>query len=281
MLIASVIGLCKCQGYGGGGYGGGGGGNGGYGGAMGGGARMGANGGYGGVAGRGGGAFGGGFGGMGSFGMGLNGFGGTAGMGGAGGGETVQAAIMSRQNIEFRDVPSSGMMNPVNIEVGASPIPINFVFRSVSSNLNVQQQHEGAQGSTQESSSTDEAHRLVHSVTKPIIQEVRETISPFRRITQEIQPVQEDIQTIVSRESGGGAGAGAGGMGMAGAFGGGFGAAFGGGFGGMRGGAGMGFGTGMRAGGAGGYGSVMGGGNGGIRGAMAGMGGRAAGAKGY
>ena len=40
---------------------------------------------------------------------------------------------------------------------------------------------------------------LKHSVTKPIIQEVREIITPFRKITQEIQPVQEEILTIVSR----------------------------------------------------------------------------------
>ena len=56
---------------------------------------------------------------------------------------------------------------------------------------------------------------------KPIYQEVREVISPYRKITQEIKPVQEEIMTIVARDQsgksyGGGAGAGYGGASMGG-----------------------------------------------------------------
>jgi len=44
---------------------------------------------------------------------------------------------------------------------------------------------------------------MKHTVTKPIFQEVREVITPYRKITQEVQPVQEEIRTIVGpRESG-------------------------------------------------------------------------------
>lgn len=115
-------------------------------------------------------------------------------------GGTIHAAIQTRHNIEFKDVPSTGgNIQPTLVEVGASAIPLNILFRSASSSLNVQQQHQSSQGDTQESSSEDEPHRLIHSVTKPIIQEVHELITPFRKITQEIQPVQEEIQTIVSR----------------------------------------------------------------------------------
>ena len=64
------------------------------------------------------------------------------------------------------------------------------------------QAHDGAQGSIQESQSEDEPHVLKHSVSKPIIQEVREVITPSRKIVQEIQPVQEEILTIVARENG-------------------------------------------------------------------------------
>lgn len=149
--------------------------------------------------GRGGGGYGGG--GSGGYGGGSSGgysSGGGGGGGGYGGG-VVPAAIQTRHNIEFRDVPSTGSIQPSTIEVGASSIPLNILFRSASSNLNVLQQHQGAGGDTQETSSEDEPHRLVHTVTKPIIQEVHEVISPFRKITQEIQPVQEEIQTIVAR----------------------------------------------------------------------------------
>lgn len=114
-------------------------------------------------------------------------------------GQVVNAAIQTRHTVEYRDVPTYNSVKPTTIEVGASPIPIQILFRSASSNLNVRQAHDGARGSTQQTSSEDEPHRLVHSVTKPVVQEVREIITPFRKITQEIQPVQEEIITIVAR----------------------------------------------------------------------------------
>ena len=141
--------------------------------------------------------------------------GGSSGGGSGYSGQVVNAAIQTRHEIQFRDVPSTGSVEPSTIEVGASSIPLNILFRSASSNLNVLQHHDGAQGSTQESDSEDEPHILKHSVTKPIIQEVREIVSPFRKIVQEIQPVQEEILTIVSKSDGrsGGNSGGAGGFG--------------------------------------------------------------------
>ena len=59
-----------------------------------------------------------------------------------------------------------------------------LILKSASSSLNVLQQHEGAGGDTQETSSEDEPHRLIHTVRKPIVQEVREVISPFRKVIQ-------------------------------------------------------------------------------------------------
>ena len=41
------------------------------------------------------------------------------------------------------------------------------MYFSASSNLNIQQVHEGAGGSNQETQSEDEPHVLKHSVTKP------------------------------------------------------------------------------------------------------------------
>lgn len=111
----------------------------------------------------------------------------------------VQAAIQTRHQVQYLDVPIVSDINPTTIEVGASPLPVTILFRSSSSRLNVQQVHDSAQGSVQETSSEDEPHRLLHSVTKPIIQEVHEVITPFRKITQEIQPVQEEILTVVPR----------------------------------------------------------------------------------
>jgi len=61
--------------------------------------------------------------------------------------------IKTRHNIEFKDVPSTGSVQPATIEVGAGQIPLFILFRSASSNLNIQQQHAGAGGDTQETSS--------------------------------------------------------------------------------------------------------------------------------
>jgi len=94
--------------------------------------------------------------------------------------------------------------------------------------LNVQQYHQGAQGSNQETQSEDEPHYLKHTVKKPIYQEVREVISPYRKITQEIKPVQEEIQTIVARGQAKSYGGSAGGYGMGGGMGGGYGGSKGG-----------------------------------------------------
>ena len=43
----------------------------------------------------------------------------------------------------------------------------DFMYFSASSNLNIQQVHEGAGGSNQETQSEDEPHVLKHQVTKP------------------------------------------------------------------------------------------------------------------
>src|SRR6218665_2828342 len=147
------------------------------------------------------------------------GMGGGYGHGGYGHGAHVPAAVISHHNIKHYDVPSSGHIYPTTIDVPANVLPINFVFRSASSLVNVQQKHEGAVGSFKETHSQDEPHVLKHTVTKTIIQEVTEVISPFRRIQQTVEPVREEIQTMVARGVGAtqgaalGAGIGAGGLG--------------------------------------------------------------------
>lgn len=114
----------------------------------------------------------------------------------------VPAAVQSRHMVSTIDVPSGGLIAPTTIDVGASQAPINMIFRSASSALSVQGVHQSAPGSVQESVSQDEPHLLRHTVTKPVIQEVNEIITPSRRITQQVQPVQEEIQTVVARGSG-------------------------------------------------------------------------------
>jgi len=141
---------------------------------------------------------------MGGYGGGFGGYGLGGGLGGGygggyGHGAVVPAAVISHHNIKHYDVHSQGHIYPVSIDVPANVLPLNFVFRSASSLVNVQHKHEGAHGSFKETHSQDEPHVLKHTVTKPIIQEVREVISPFRRIQQTVEPVREEIQTLVAR----------------------------------------------------------------------------------
>ncbi|KAH9493662.1 hypothetical protein DERF_014401, partial [Dermatophagoides farinae] len=157
------------------------------------------------------------------------GYGGMGGgYGGGGGYGAIPLAVRSYHNIRSYDVPSYGYSKPVYVDVDANAVPIYMNFRSKSSYLHVNQQHEGQKGSYQESYSQDEPHVLKHTVKKPVYQEVNEIITPYRRITQEIKPVQEEIETLVARKSYGGGGGYGGGMG--GGYGGGMGGGYGGGY---------------------------------------------------
>lgn len=73
---------------------------------------------------------------------GSGGYGGSSG-GGYGGGQTVAAAIQTRHQLSYVDVPTTRNLNPATIEIGASQLPVTILFRSSSSSLNVQQAHDG------------------------------------------------------------------------------------------------------------------------------------------
>src|SRR5699024_11029421 len=91
-----------------------------------------------------------------------------------------------RSRVETRNVPTQSYgSQPTVIEVDGNPGSVEFVFKSSSSRIRARQQHSGGgAGQTEETSSNEEPTRLVHTVTKPIIQEVREIITPFRKIVQ-------------------------------------------------------------------------------------------------
>ena len=100
--------------------------------------------------------------------------GGSAGNSGAFGGHgPISAAIRTSHHMDFIDMPNmEDNVKSSTIEVAAKPLPLNILFRSASSTLNLMHQHDPAMGEVQESSSEDEPHRLYHTVRKPIIQEV-------------------------------------------------------------------------------------------------------------
>lgn len=66
---------------------------------------------------------------------------------------TIQAAVQSKHEIQFRDYPTTGNIVPTTVEVGAISVPLNILFKSASSSLRIQQAHEGSEGSVQETES--------------------------------------------------------------------------------------------------------------------------------
>jgi hypothetical protein len=57
----------------------------------------------------------------------------------------------------------------------------------------------GAKGQVERTQSEEEPHKVMHEVLRPVIQEVREVITPYRRVVQEIQPVVETVNTIIAK----------------------------------------------------------------------------------
>jgi hypothetical protein len=113
----------------------------------------------------------------------------------------VSAAIETYRTHQVIDVPTSQeVIAPSTLIVEPNVMPVNIEFRSQSSPVNVDQVHiPGRPGIVKETQSEEEADILRHEVIKPVVQEVRETIVPFRRITQEILPVQEQVHTLVAQ----------------------------------------------------------------------------------
>ena len=129
------------------------------------------------------------------------GYGGDGGYGGGGGGgggygggyHSIEAAIYSNHKVDVIPVHSSRYSKPTYVDVPSGMTPVYINFQSQSSPVYVKQQHYGMSGSYQKSHSYDEPHKLVHEVTKPIVQEVREVIKPYRKVVQTIKPVHEEV----------------------------------------------------------------------------------------
>ena len=112
----------------------------------------------------------------------------------------VFAAVQSRRTYDVIPVPSSiEPAIPQVIEVEPNEQPVQFIFRSQSSPVLVQQVHTPGVGQQESTRSEEEPHQLVHEVYKPIFQEVREVIQPFRKVIQKVEPVLEEVHTVVAK----------------------------------------------------------------------------------
>lgn len=112
-------------------------------------------------------------------------------------------AIRTTHRMVYYDVPNERnyqqQQSSSPIYVDSQPIPITLMMRTYSSPINIQHSHYQGQGGLEETASEDQELRFIHTITKPVVQEVREIISPIRMIYREIQPIDERVETMVAR----------------------------------------------------------------------------------
>jgi hypothetical protein len=112
----------------------------------------------------------------------------------------IPAAIQSTRTYEVVPVPSLfEAAVPQTIEVGPNIQPVNIVFRTQSSPLNLRQVHTPAAPQYESTRSEDAPSVLTHENHKTVVQNYVETIQPIRKIETRIQPVIENAHTVVAR----------------------------------------------------------------------------------
>ena len=107
-------------------------------------------------------------------------------------------AVNTRQSVAYIPTPSSGYAMPTNVAIDSMSAPVNILYRTRSAPINIQHMHIPQPGSFRATASQDAPHVRVHTVTRPIIQELNEIIAPQRLVRQQVLPVQEDIQVLKS-----------------------------------------------------------------------------------
>lgn len=98
-------------------------------------------------------------------------------------------AVHTRQRVNYIPTPSSGYAAPTPVGLDAQSPPISLNYRTFSAPISIQHVHVPGQGSFRATASQDPPHVRVHSVTKPIVQELREIIVPQRQVRQQVLPV--------------------------------------------------------------------------------------------
>lgn len=112
----------------------------------------------------------------------------------------IIGAVESTRTVQVVDGPSAAPAAPQSIVIPPSVQALDFEFQSQSSPLNVRQTHiPGRAAETQESAHEEPADVLRQKIVKPIVHEIHEAIQPIRRISQEVRPVQETVNQVLTR----------------------------------------------------------------------------------
>ena len=112
---------------------------------------------------------------------------------------TIELQVKSKHEIQVIPTRSHEEDHSTHVDVPGGVLPVYMSFKTQSSPLYVKQEHRSTKGSYQKSHSKDEPHRLVHQDVKPLVQELKEVITPYRKVVQVVEPVREDKRTKVHK----------------------------------------------------------------------------------
>ena len=112
---------------------------------------------------------------------------------------SIELPVKSKHDLEIIKSESHEEDSQTYVDVPGGVLPVYMLFKTQSSPVYVKQEHRGTKGSYQKSDSYDEPHKLVHEVVKPVIQELKEIITPYRKVVQVIEPVKEERLTKVHK----------------------------------------------------------------------------------
>ncbi|KAF7492361.1 hypothetical protein SSS_03893 [Sarcoptes scabiei] len=110
----------------------------------------------------------------------------------------IDAAIQSKHYIDTYPVDTDKDTKTPVVDINSGPLSLKIRFNSHSSNIIPIQNHFGSHGKVKKSKSIDQPDILIHSVKKPVIQEIKEVITPYRKRIQQVKPVKEKLETIVA-----------------------------------------------------------------------------------
>ncbi|KAF7489877.1 hypothetical protein SSS_09115 [Sarcoptes scabiei] len=117
-------------------------------------------------------------------------------------GNVIHLPVHSRHTIEYVDVPSTGNYKPLHVEIPPPKLGLSLLFKTTGPKLQLSQSLDRSPPIYHKTHQVDPPIRYQHTVHRPIFENVHTVHSPYRNVMQQIEPVQEDIRTIIPVSSG-------------------------------------------------------------------------------
>ncbi|XP_054159771.1 uncharacterized protein LOC128957983 [Oppia nitens] len=121
---------------------------------------------------------------------------------GGGGYGSSKPPIYMKKSYEMAPLYGKGYGKQYDVKVPTGDSPVKVMFLTQHTPVHIQQKHKRGQPEYKKSTTHENPSVVVHEVIKPVIQEIREIIVPYRKVIQKIEPVKEEVKTIVAKKDG-------------------------------------------------------------------------------